>query len=80
MPDHKIYYYYEYLAAKQYYTDIQLNVLCDQADNNVFIKMHEWNDLNFHQLWNDLSESNKNYYREMAKKMVLDSQPKKEHT
>jgi hypothetical protein len=74
-PIKKTYTYFEYAAAKLYFTDVKLHLATDQADSGFHLQKSEWDtglsnpidSLNFHTLWENLEEKSKGLYRELAR-------------
>jgi hypothetical protein len=63
MKSNKSYTYFEYLAAKLFFDDAKLHAELDNFHKN----------LNFHQLWEELSEKEKKFYRSLAYKYFYSS-------
>jgi len=75
-PSKRYFTYFEYMAAKLYYTDVKLHLLLDQADSGIYLENGEWDagvrnpaeSLKFLQLWDSLDDTRKEFYLKMARR------------
>lgn len=75
-PNKRYFTYFEYMAAKLYFEDVKLHLLCDQADSGIYLETGEWetgvknpvDQLNFTQLWDALDPDRKEFYLNMARR------------
>ena len=74
MKNKRIYTYFEWRAAKFYYEDVKLHLGIDEIEKGFTVNPSQWDcglanpkvKLNFHQLWENLEEPEKQLYRDLA--------------